>query len=232
MNTIGWLGLTILFVFFAAISLLSYAVILLYLKVKSRKGKKCFCLKKMWFQIWLVITESAGLFLFLKPFIALLSWVVVMFLTLIICKRQNERVEIVDVCKDKKSLSRRMEEEEREAQQKSEFRRYCNRSLYKAVYFSFGLFFIARVVALIPVLDIGIQYAVIAGYFYDLFQILSVSSLLMFVIYLLQLVGPYWHSRFHWSVDRGYRLIVCIGYYSIILFIIIAFTLFYFGIVE
>ena len=232
MNTIGWFGLTILFAVFAAISLLSYAIVFLYLKAKKRKGKDCSCLKKLWFQIWLIITESAILFLFLKPFIALFSWGAVMLLTLIICKKQNDRVEIVDGNMGKMPLSRRMEEEERKVQQKSEFIRYCNRSLYKAVYFSFSLFFIARAVALIPALDIGIEYGVIAGYFYDLLQILSVSSLLMFVIYILQIVGPYWHSGFHWCEDRGYRLTICIGYYSIVFVVVIVFTLIYFGIAE
>ena len=67
MNTISWFGLTILFIIFVVISLLAYLTIAIYLKIKNHKATDFFNLRKLWLQIWLIITESAGLFLFFKP---------------------------------------------------------------------------------------------------------------------------------------------------------------------
>lgn len=230
MNTISWFGLTILFIIFVVISLLAYLTIAIYLKIKNHKATDFFNLRKLWLQIWLIITESAGLFLFFKPFIAFFSWIAVICLTLIICKKQNNKVRIVNRYTEKESLSCRIDNEERETQQK--FIRYCNRNLYKTVYFCFSIFFIARLITLIPALDISIDYGIIQGYFYNLLQFLSVASLLMFIIYILQIVGPYWYSRFNWCEDKGYRLIICIAYYSMVFVVGIIFTLLYFGVVE
>ena len=231
MRTNSLFGLLILFGTALLISAVSAGVIFLILKFKKKKEKENYNINlgKFYFQVWLIIIESAVIFFIFRQFLSFLLWCITMFITTILSLKYLRTHYVINPVIAKKK-SRRIELEKQELIKKEDFIIHTKHIFLKIIFFSFALFFVPRIFNLIPFLKINDNYNFLLTYFQVVLLIISISVFIVLILHIIDAYVGWWPSRVDWFDNKIYRIIWYCSYIGFTLVALIIMTLGYFGI--